>query len=153
DIENPEYLATLNAGQHEQQLLFAMLRMANLRQHGQPIEALEQCRKMQQHLGMMEPILDSQRGWALHTSVQTGTTAMLAGDFTQALTAFTRAQLHPTVPKYALLSRDALIKSALIHVCCGNATTAKSFLQRAERVDRTSSWIETHLDAQRDFVR
>src|SRR5699024_2393225 len=67
DIENPEYLATLNAGQHEQQLLFAMLRMANLRQHGQPIEALEQCRQMQQHLGMMEPILDSQRGWALHT--------------------------------------------------------------------------------------
>lgn len=152
DIENPEYLATLNAGQHEQ-LLFAMLRMANLRQHGQPIEALEQCRQMQQHLGMMEPILDSQRGWALHTSVQTGTTAMLAGDFTQALTAFTRAQLHPTVPKYALLSRDALIKSALIHVCCGNATTAKSFLQRAERVDRTSSWVEDHLDAQRDFVR
>lgn len=152
-IENPEFLATLNPEQNEQRLMFAMLRMANFRKYGRPIEALEQCHHMQQHLGKMEPILDSRRGWALHTSVQTGTTAMLAGDFTQALTAFTQAQLHPLVPKYAFLRRDALIKSALIHVCWGNTTTAESFLQRAERVPRTSSWFETHLDAQRDFVR
>src|SRR5699024_4448918 len=45
-----------------------------------------------------------------------------------------------------------LAKSALIHACFGNATTAKSLLQRADRVPRTSSWVEAHIDAHRDFA-
>src|SRR5699024_10318615 len=59
----------------------------------------------------------------------------------------------PLVPNYASPRRDALIKPALIHVCSGNTTTAEPSLERAERVPRTSSWFETHLAAQRGFVR
>src|SRR5699024_12394658 len=109
-IENPEFLATLNPEQNEQRLMFAMLRMANFRKYGRPIEALEQCHHMQQHLGKMEPILDSRRGCALHTSVQTGTTAMMDGVFIQDLKAFSQALLLPLATKYSFFSREELIQ-------------------------------------------
>src|SRR5699024_8215339 len=78
---------------------------------------------------------------------------MLAVDFTRAISAFTRAQIHPPLPKHAFLSRDALVKSALIHACFGNETTARALLQRAKTVPRTSSWVEYHIDEHRDFAQ
>ena len=151
-FENPSYLATLKTKNRQERFMLAMLRMSNFRKHGRPAEALEQCHQMQQHLGMMQTMIDSHRGWAFQVAIQTGITAILAGDFNEALMAFTQAQMHTPVSRFAFLSRDALIKSALIHVCCGNAATAESFLTRAKRIPRTSSWYETHLDSQRDLV-
>src|SRR5699024_11978216 len=64
-----------------------------------------------------------------------------------------QAQLHTPLPKFAFLTRDALIKSALLHASFGNTTSAVALLNRAEYVPRTSSWVEVHLDAHRDFAK
>ncbi len=132
--------------------ILSLLRMSNFRLRGHTRAALQQSCEMEKQLSKMQTLLDSHDGLALHTSVQIGISAMLAGDFTRALTNFTRAQMHVPVPKFAFLTRDALAKSALIHACFGNATTAKSLIQRADRVPRTSSWTEAHIDAHRDFA-
>src|SRR5699024_8688541 len=60
---------------------------------------------------------------------------------------------HATVPKYAYLTRDSLVKSALIHACFGNGTTAKAYLERTAHIAPTSSWIESQLGAQQEFVK
>src|SRR5699024_11722465 len=69
------------------------------------------------------------------------------------LAAFTQAQLHTPLPKFSFLTRDALIKSALLHASFGNTTSAVALLKGAEYVPRTSSWVEVHLDAHRDFAK
>lgn len=100
----------------------------------------------------MHPFAVSRAGWKLHVPVQVGVSGILAGDFTCALTAFTEAQLHPPLPAFSFLSRDALVKTALIHAAFGNVTTAKAHLERADQLPRTSSWIESQIDAHHDFA-
>src|SRR5690625_3038376 len=151
-FDSPEVLAQLDTEDSNQMFLLAILRMSDLRIRGYTLDALEQCDAMESHLGSMQPMFDAQDGWELQTAVQIGVSAMLAGDFTRALAAFTRAQIHPPLANYAFLSRDALVQSALIHACFGNETTAKALLQRAEAVQRTSSWVEYHIDEHRDFA-
>ena len=80
---------------------------------------------MEKHLCNMQPLLDSYDGWSLHPSVQTGVSAMLAGDFTRALSNFTRAPMH-VLYQGLPFARDALAKTALIYACFGNASTARS---------------------------
>ena len=145
-------LAEIRLNDPREMFVLSLMRMSDFRFKGRTREALEQSGEMEKHLGQMQPLLDSYDGWSLHTSVQVGISAMLAGDFTRALTNFTRAQMHVPVPKFAFLTRDALAKSALIHACFGNATTARSLVQRADRIPRTSSWVEAHIDAHRDFA-
>src|SRR5699024_8105781 len=91
--------------------------------------------------------------WSLQTLVQVSVSSLLLPIFTRSLAAFTRAQLHTPLPKFAFLTRDALIKSALLHASFGNTTSAVALLNRAEYVPRTSSWVEVHLDAHRDFAK
>ncbi|GAA2046920.1 hypothetical protein GCM10009720_29860 [Yaniella flava] len=147
-----EYLSTVDTNNAEEMFLLSMLRMSDFRVHGRTIEALEQGETANDYHGKMHPTVDANDGWALQTSVQIGISAMLAGDFTRALSALTQAQMHAAVPKYAFLTRDALVKSALLHACFGNAATARSFLDRATRIPRTSSWAEAHIDTHRDFA-
>ena len=152
-FDSPEFLASLNFDDPREVYMLSLLRLGEFRLAGRTKDALEQATVMEQQLGRMQPLLDSYDGWALQTAVQIGVTAMLAGDFTRALTNFTRAQMHVPVPNFAFLTRDALAKSALVHACFGNLTTARSLLQRADRIARTSSWVETHIDAHRDFAQ
>lgn len=152
-FDSPTFLAHFDIEDPNQMLLLAILRMSGLRIRGYTRDALEQCDAMEMHLGNMQPVFDTQDGWELQTAVQIGVSAMVAGDFTRALAAFTRAQIHPPLTKYAFLSRDALVKSALIHACFGNGTTAQALLQRAKAIPRTSSWVEHHVDEHRDFVQ
>lgn len=151
-FDSHHYLSGLNSTDSHDMFMLSMFRMTDLRLHGHTVEALEQGDNLEKYLGNMGLLHDPQDGWELHTTVQIGITAMMAGDFTRALTAFTRAQMLALVPKYAFLTRDALVKSALIHACFGNATTARSLLLRADRITRTSSWIERHIDAHHDFA-
>src|SRR5699024_2824750 len=39
------------------------------------------------------------------------------------------------------------------HACFGNVTSAKAFLKRTRRIERTSSWLEEQIDTQLEFVR
>lgn len=132
--------------------LLTMLRLGIARSQGCTQRGLEQCDVLEQQLGPLQSLLDSYDSWVLHAAVQMGVTAMLAGHFTRALTNFTRAQLHVQVPKFAFFTRDALTKSALIHACFGNRTTARSLIHRADKIPRTSSWAETYIDAHRNFA-
>lgn len=151
-FDSHEYLATLDSNDPHEMFMLSMFRMTDLRLHGHTVDALEQGDNMEKHMGTMRLVLDPQNGWELHTAVQIGTSAMLAGDFTRALTSFTRAQMLALIPKYAFLTRDALVKSALIHACFGNASTARSLLSRADRIMRTSSWVERRIDAHHEFA-
>lgn len=152
-FDDQAFLATVDTENGAQMFLLAMFRMSDFRVHGRTLEALEQSENLEEYLGKMHPTADPHDGWALQMAVQTGVSAMLAGNFTRALTAFTRAQLHPANLTYAFLSRDALVKAALIHACFGNEQTANALLARAERVPRTSSWAERHIDAHRDIAK
>ena len=151
-LNGRELMASIDLDDPQQMFVLTMLRMADFRFRGRTTEALEQCDSLQQHLVQMNPFLDKTRGAHLHAAVQIGISAMLAGDFTKALTAFTQAQMQTAPPQYAFLTRDALVKSALIHACFGNAATAIALLERSTRIRRTSSWIEAHIDTHQEFA-
>ncbi len=151
-LDSQDYLSTIDSGDNRQLFLLSMLRMSAIRIRGYVSEAYEQAENALRYVQKTRSAVDLQDGWVLQTLVQVGVSAMLAGDFTAALTAFTQAQLHTPVPKFAFLTRDALIKSALLHACFGNITSAKALLQRAEHIPRTSSWVEVQLDVHRDFT-
>jgi len=151
-FDDQGYLASVNSEDQHEMFMLSVFRMADLRLHGRSVEALEQAENLEGYLGEMRLLLDPQDGAELQTVVQIGICAMLAGDFTRALTSFTHAQMLSLIPRYAFLTRDALVKSAVIHACFGNSTTARSLLQRADKIARTSSWVEAHIDAHRDFA-
>lgn len=151
-FDDQEYLASVNSADEHEMFMLSVFRMADLRLYGRSVEALEQAENLEGYLGKMRLLLDPQDGAELQTVVQIGICAMLAGDFTRALTSFTHAQMLSLIPRYAFLTRDALVKSAVIHACFGNSTTARSLLQRADKIAPTSSWVEAHIDAHRDFA-
>src|SRR5690625_3837188 len=152
-LDSQVYLANIDTTDDQQLFMLAILRMSALRIRGYVREALEQAENALQHLQKTRSMIDLEDGWALQTLVQVGVSAMLVGNFTRALAAFTQAQLHTPLPKFAFLTRDALSKSALLHASFGNTTSAVALLNRAEYVPRTSSWVEVHLDAHRDFAK
>lgn len=151
-FDEQEYLSTVDSDDPHEMFMLSIFRMADLRLHGRTVEALEQADNLEAYLGKMRLLLDPQDGAELQTVIQIGISAMLAGDFTRALTSFMHGQMLSLIPRYAFLTRDALVKSAVIHACFGNSTTARSLLQRAEKIARTPSWIEDHIDAHRDFA-
>lgn len=151
-LDSPDHLASIDADNDRQLFIMAILRMSERRLGGHVCEAFEQAENALQYLQKTRSITDLQDGWILQIFVQLGVSAMLAGDFTRTLAAFTQAQLHAPIPKFAFLSRDALVKSALLHACFGNTASATALLKRAERIPRTTSWVEAHVDAHRDFA-
>ena len=151
-FDSHHYVATVDGEDPHQMFLLSMFRMADLRLHGQPVEALEHSELLNVYLKQMNLGDDDPIGLALQAAVETGITAMLAGDFQHALKSFTQAQLLPFVPKFPFLTRNALVQSALIHACVGNTGSAVSLLDRADQVPRTSSWVENQIDVHRDFA-
>lgn len=156
---DPEYLSartvTVGAPGHDpqQQYFFAIFLMSAYRAVGRHKEAVEQAESVRKHQGRLVSVLDTHGGWALSASVQLGVSAMLAGDFHRALAAFTEAQLHVEVPAFAFLTRDALVKSALIQAAFGDPYQAQTLLDRAAQIPRTPSWAESQIDVHRDFTQ
>ena len=154
ELNNTEALVeALDADNHEHMFALAMFRMVDHRMHGRMVSALEQLESVEAHLAPMQTANQSQKEWLLHAALQIGITAMLAGDFTKALASFMQAQMLPTVPKFPFLQREAIVKSALIHACFGNTATADGLLKRTSGIRRSSSWCETNIDTQEEFVR
>lgn len=152
-VDSSTFLSEVDFSNPRQAHWVTILRAGVYRLVGRSTEALEQIRLVEQQVGQVQSLISSPGGWELHITVQVGVSALLAGDLTQALTSFTRAQMHAPIPKYAFLTRDSLAKSALIHASFGNTTTAKSLLRRERNIPRTSSWVESHIDAHRDFAK
>lgn len=142
----------LNREDPRQLFVLAMFRMGNYRSHGQTTKAMAQADLIETYLAQMRPGLNPRGGWLLQGALQVADTAILAGDFTRALTALSLAQMRSADAAYAFLERDAFVKSALIHAAFGNSFTAQSLLKRSIHVPRTSSWVEHHIDAHFEFA-
>ncbi|NLZ98752.1 MAG: hypothetical protein GX920_08050, partial [Micrococcus sp.] len=112
--ESRKSLSDIDSEDPQQMFILAMFRMHDLRMEGRVVEALAQAEIIEELLGKMRFVLDPQGVWRLQASLEIGISAMLAGDFTKALTIFTQVQLHPATPKYSYLTRAVLVKSALI---------------------------------------
>lgn len=122
-------------------------RSFGLRLQGRPVEALQYSTVFSRHAGGLQPLFDSSGGWGLFYPLQHGATAMLAGQFVEALDCFTRARMHVMVPSLAFFTRDACVKQAMVHAAYGDPETAQALLDEADLVPRTESWAEGLLDA------
>ena len=151
-LDNTKILMdSFDADDPRQMFALAMYRIGDFRFHGYTTKAMEQVDSAEAYLQQLRTTTPSV--WRLHAAVHIGSTAMLAGDFTRALSSLMRAQMLPASPRFAFLEREAIVKSALIHACFGNTTTADGLLKRTERIQRTSSWCEIQIDAHEEFVR
>lgn len=122
-------------------------RLFELRLEGRSREALGLSIELERRFDELEPVFDRNGGWSLFSAVQLGLTAMLAGDFSQAMASFTHARMHVMVPRLAFLTRDACAKSALIEALYGDAAHARALLDEADGIPRTESWAELGIDA------
>lgn len=127
--------------------LIAVASAFRLRMQGRHVEAMEVAAQGAEVQRVLQPLFDVHAGWGLFEAVQSGVTCMLAGDFTAALAAFTRAQMHVVVPTLVFLSRDAYVKMAMLHALYGDAERARALLHDAETFPRTEAWAEDHIDA------
>lgn len=134
------------------QSMEAMLSVMTLRLEGRPVEALQRISEVSDHFGVLQPVFDSIGGWGIFYSVQSGLTAMLAGDFRRAISFFVQARAHVFVPQLAFLTRDALVRHALIEATYGDRQRAQALLAEAEEIPRTESWAESTIDASRDIA-
>lgn len=91
--------------------------------------------------------LAERAGWELFIAVQSGTTAMLAGQLKQALGYFMAAKMHAIMPSFPFLVREAYVKSALIHATFGDSEEARRLLAKAEQIPLSESWVEELTDA------
>lgn len=122
-----------------------LARAIELRMSGSVAEALE----LLDSIGAVEPlqpVFDSRGGWDLMITVQHGVTAILAGRFDDALTILTRARFQAPFASLVCLSRDALVKTALLHAAFGDQREARIALDQASALPRSVSWIEARID-------
>ncbi|MFC5336898.1 helix-turn-helix transcriptional regulator [Leucobacter denitrificans] len=117
------------------------------RLEGRPVAALEAGKAIDTHASVMTPIFDRTRGWSLFAAVQLGLTAMLAGDFNQALMRFKQARMSARSSALAFLARDACAKAAVIEAVYGDTERARTLLEEADGIARTESWAEPTIDA------
>ncbi len=85
-------------------------------------------------------------GWGIMLPLQAGITAMLSGDFKRALRYFTVAQAQPAIAALSFLTRDAYVKSAIVHALFGCTEDARAALAHAARIERRESWVEPLID-------
>lgn len=139
---------------HDTGALFQSLgAMFALRLQGRPVEALKMSGALATQRAAFQPLFTAQGGLGLFGVLQTGLTAMLAGNFTLAEATLTEAQLHQPVQTLPFLTRDAHSKMAALHACFGDPAIARAELERSEKLPRTNSWIEPVLDTQAAMVR
>lgn len=121
-----------------------------LRLQGRTREALRLSSRMAEEYGKLQPFFTEHPGWSLFSTVQHGVTAMLAGEFGDALNSFTQVRMHSEVSGLEFLVRDAIVKSALIEALYGDTERARALLVESEALPRTESWAERLIDANRE---
>lgn len=122
-------------------------RMIHFRHQGMSREAHRIATEIEKQEQVLPLFYDS--GWGMRqvVEVQSGISAMLAGEFDDALRYFVSAQLIRPIPSLRLLSRDAYVKAALVHALFGDLAEARTLLAQADTIPRTSSWAEAGIDA------
>jgi DNA-binding CsgD family transcriptional regulator len=145
---SPETLHAL-VGSHDS-IALAVVRTArviDLRLRGRAHVAADLLRELEESALRITPLFDTTAGLQLVLSLQCGITAMLAGRFPEALRYLLAARIHPVIPELVFLTRDALVKSALIHAFFGDSAEARALLDEAAQLPRTISWAEPLIDA------
>lgn len=125
----------------------------SLRLQGHPVGALRASRSLRDRTASLQPLFDTTGGWGLFGVLQHGITAMLAGRFSSALAHFEQARFHVVVPALSFLSRDALVKAAVLHAAYGDARQARALLVESTGMARTESWVEAVIDASAVIAR
>lgn len=128
-------------------------RSMQLRLRGRSVEAAGLTQNLVLRKGALQPLIDMSQGWSLFVTVQHGVSEMLAGDFTAALSSFRQARMHVRVLALSFLTRDALVKAAIIEALYGSANNARALLEEAEQVPRTESWAEALNDVAAEIAR
>lgn len=122
-------------------------RMYEARLAGDIAEAVRVGREVAERRVNLHSVLDRRGGWNLFLSLQLGTTAMLAGELSQALSYFAEARMHPPAPTLRFLRREACAKEALLEACEGDIESARQRLVEARAIERAPSWSEPSTDA------
>ncbi|MBO1901243.1 helix-turn-helix domain-containing protein [Leucobacter weissii] len=152
EAADDELLASDSDGDGRAVAVALMGRMFALRLQGRPVEALRFSTELERRFGRVQPLFDVYRGMALFSSVQDGITAMLAGDFRAAAERFTQARMHAVISHLGFLSRDACVKLAVLEALYGDPERARSLIDEADDLPRTSSWAEEAIDAHRTIA-
>lgn len=132
--------------------LIVLGQMVERRLRGDTTGAMRHLRDFRAGVDVHAPAIDTNDGWGIMLSVQAGTTAMLAGDSKAALAAFTAARLHSFVPSLAFLTREATVRSALVHATFGDTREARRQLDQAEKLPRAGDWIDERTDTAATLV-
>jgi len=127
-------------------------RMAELRFQGRVAEALRVSTILNKRHARIPALTDSSAGWGLSIMVQHATTAMLAGDFPEALRGFTQVQMYPASPVLMFLVRNAFAKAAAVEALYGDPVRASALIERSEQIPRSESWVERETDAWRELA-
>lgn len=133
--------------------LFRLGEAVNLRFQGDVLGSLALLEGLGTQLGPSRVAFDTHSGWGLMFSVQSGTTAMLAGDIRRALVELTAATLHPLVPGLSFLTREAQVKLALIQGTFGDDEAARRLLQQSQGLRVSGNWVDDRSDTTSQIVR
>lgn len=121
-------------------------RMYEARLRGNIAGAVREAAELARRRVDLHPVFDRRGGWNLFLSLQLGTTAMLAGELSQALLYFAEARMHPPAPVLRFLRREACAKEALLEACEGNVEAARQRFVEARAIERSTSWTEPGTD-------
>ncbi|WP_409048136.1 LuxR C-terminal-related transcriptional regulator [Microbacterium sp. HA-8] len=124
-----------------------LIQSARLRLAGHPRAALERV-----HTGQIEASLppasalfDTSRGWRPFVTLQSGVTALLAGDFSRSAGRLATATLWRLPDEVRTLEREAHAKYALLHALVGDTEIARRVLIALDRLPRSASWTEPEI--------
>lgn len=121
--------------------------MIYYRQRGMSYEAYKVAKALEEEKSKFPFFYDSSWGLRQLVEVQSGISAMLAGEFSDALRYLLSAQLIRSVPSLRFLARDAYVKAALVHAVFGDFAESRGLLEQAEEFPRSSSWAEASIDS------
>ncbi|MGO2140980.1 MAG: response regulator transcription factor [Leucobacter sp.] len=124
----------------------------DLRLRGKSVEALALFERIRADLDSIHALADQRNSWPQFLSLQAGITALLVGDFQQALNYFAETLARRVSPGMEMIARSALVRSALIEAAFGNSQAARIHLDRAQSLPRTSSWVEPPLESHTKLV-
>jgi len=124
-----------------------------LRFSGHPVQALKLALAIEPPTSFTNQTFDRSQGYGLFATVQTGITAMYAGDFAAAIRKFTEARTMFVSDELRFLRRDAIVKTALIEVIYGDPQRAEALLTEADEIERAGSWVEDEIDVACTIIR
>lgn len=118
-----------------------------LRLQGRPVEAMKLAGQLDETSSApLLPLIDPSQGMGLFMALQTGITAMLAGDFQGALSKFIQARMNTRLPAFDFLMRDACLKGAMLEALYGDHDRARTLMDMSREFPRTESWAEPLID-------